>query len=83
MTSETIIAEWPKHNRETLWVCLDKYKGEPVLCCRTWYTDKGGHMRPGRSGLTVSVIHLPLLAKALCDAPVAAKAQILLQVGSK
>lgn len=79
MTSETIIAEWQKNSRETLRVRLDEYQGQPVICCRAWYADKDGNVRPGRGGLTVGVRHLPQLAKALDDALNAAKAFGLLE----
>ena len=82
MTSETIIAEWQKNRREILRVRLDEFKGQSVIDCRAWYADKEGNMRPGRGGLTISVRHLPQLAKALSDALNAAVARDLLE-GSK
>lgn len=80
MTSETIIAEWQKNSRETLRVRLDEHQGQPVICCRAWYVDKDGNKRPGRGGLTISVPHLPQLAKALGDALITAKASGLLEI---
>ena len=79
MTSETIIAEWQKNSREILRVRLDQYRGQPVICCRAWYADKNGILRPGRGGLTISVRHLPQLAMALGDALNAAIACGLLE----
>lgn len=80
MTSETIISEWQKNSRETLRVRLDEYQGQRVICCRAWYVDKDGNKRPGRGGLTISVRHLPQLARALDDALNAAKASGLLEI---
>ena len=79
MTGETIIAEWQKNSREVLRVRLDEFKGQPVICCRAWYADKNAILRPGRGGLTISVRHLPQLAKALGDALNAATACGLLE----
>lgn len=80
MTSETTIAEWQKNSRETLRVRLDEYQGQRVICCRAWYADKDGNLRPGGGGLTISVRHLPQLAKALNDALNAAKASGFLEI---
>ena len=60
-------------------VRLDEYQGQAVICCRAWYADKDGNMRPGRGGLTVGVKHLPQLAMALDDALKAAMACGLLE----
>ena len=73
--AEIVIAEWQKNSRETLRVRLDEYQGQRIVDCRAWYTDKAGNLKPGRGGLTVSVKHLPNLAKALGDALIAAKGQ--------
>ena len=79
MTSEIIIAEWQKNSREFLRVRLDEYQGQHVIDLRAWYGDKAGNLTPGRGGLTVSVKHLPQLAKALDDALKAANAYGLLE----
>ena len=68
MTEPVIIAAWPKNARETLMVRLDSYQGWPVVDQRAWYRDGDGALKPGRSGLTVSVRHLPALADALAKA---------------
>jgi hypothetical protein len=66
------IAEWPRNSRETLRVRLDTFNGQTIIDCRAWWYDADGALRPGRSGLTLSVRHLPVLsdalAKALADA---------------
>ena len=74
-----ICAEWQKNSRETMRVRLDEYQGEWIIDCRAWYADKDGNLRAGRGGLTLSVRHLPQLAKAVDDALIAAKASGLLE----
>ena len=76
--TETVIAEWPKNSRETLRVRLDEFQGQLVIDVRTWYADAAGKLKAGSGGLTVSVKHLPHLAKALGDALIAAKAHGML-----
>lgn len=68
MNSELIVAEWRKNSREILRVRFDSYKGQVVICCRAWYADSDCILKPGRTGLTVSVRHLPALASALAMA---------------
>ena len=76
-----IIAEWQKNSRETLRVQISEYKGQQLIDCRSWYADTNGNLKAGRGGLTISVRHLPQLAKALSDALNAATAQGLLAGG--
>lgn len=64
MTSEIIIAEWAKNQRERLRIRLDTYQSRTIVDCRCWYDD-GGTLKPGRAGLTISIRHLPQLAAAL------------------
>ena len=74
MTSEIIIAEWKKNDREMLRVRLDSFKDHPIVDCREWYKASDGTLKPGRAGLTVSIRHLPALATALVEAVKAAEA---------
>ena len=76
-----IIAEWQKNSCETLRVGLDKFLGHRLIDCRAWYADASENKKPGRGGLTISVRHLPQLAKALCDALNADTAQGMLESG--
>ena len=80
MSAEIIIAEWRKNSREILRVRIDSYKGQAVICCRAWYADSDGILKPGRVGLTVSIRHLPALASALAKAMEMASAAGLLTV---
>ena len=72
--TETVIAEWQKNSRETWHVRLDDFQSHRVIDCRAWYADVAGNKRPRCGGLTVSVLHLSQLAKALGEALIAAKA---------
>ena len=81
--TESVIAQWQQNTRETLRVHLAEYQGQHVIDCRAWYADAAGNKKPGRDGLTVSVRHLRQLAKVLCDALNAAKAQGLLEGGGE
>jgi hypothetical protein len=62
------LAEWPRNSRETVRVRLDRYSGQVVVDCRSWWRDANGELRPGKSGLTLSVRHLPALAAAMSSA---------------
>ena len=79
MTEPLIIASWRKNSRETLMVKLDTFKGASILDLRTWYEGGGGQLRPGRSGLTIAIRHLPRLSQALCEALATASASGLLE----
>ena len=68
-----MIAEWPRNSREMIRVRLDVFNGRDVVDVRTWYRSAEGEMKPGRSGLTLSVRHLPALAQALTRALVKAR----------
>jgi Transcriptional Coactivator p15 (PC4) len=63
--SPVTITEWPRNSRETMRVRLDMYQCRAVIDCRAWYAGPDGGFRPGRSGLTLGVKHLPALASAL------------------
>jgi hypothetical protein len=62
------VAEWPRNSRETMRVRLDHYQGNTVIDARAWYAGPDGELRPGRSGLTIGIKHLPALASALAMA---------------
>jgi len=53
-------------------VALDIYNGKHTVNARVWYRD-GGELKPGRSGITLSVKHLPALAEALAKAELYAR----------
>ena len=63
-----IVSTWPKNGREWLMVRLDLYKSHAVIDARNWYAGANGELKPGRSGLTLTIKHLPQLADALAKA---------------
>ncbi len=67
MSGEFIVASWPRNSRETIIVKLGEYQGNAVVDVRTWF-DGGDGLRPGRSGITLAVKHLPALATAITKA---------------
>ncbi|MBO1903981.1 transcriptional coactivator p15/PC4 family protein [Microvirga sp. 3-52] len=72
------LAEWPRNSRETLRVRLDSFNGQTIIDCRSWWSDANGELRPGKSGLTLAVRHLPDLPDALANALVHARSTGLL-----
>jgi hypothetical protein len=63
-----VIAEWPRNSREFVRVALDRFNNRFTIDVRSWWKDGEGNWRPGRSGLTLAVKHLPALADGLADA---------------
>jgi hypothetical protein len=63
-----IIAQWRRNARDTVMVRIDQFNGTAVIDIRAWWTSPTGELRAGRSGITMSVRHLPSLARALTDA---------------
>ncbi len=61
------IAEWPRNNRETVRVRIDRYNDVETIDLRTW-VDVQGALKPTRTGLTLAVKHLPALSQTLADA---------------
>ena len=66
-TVPTVVAEWPRSNRETVRVALDQYYGRAVIDVRTWF-DYGSGPRAGKAGITLTIKHLPMLVQALAEA---------------
>jgi hypothetical protein len=62
------LAEWKRNSRETLLVRLDRFNGQTIIDCRSWWSDANGELWPDKSGLTLAVRHLPDLADALAKA---------------
>jgi hypothetical protein len=62
-----IISEWERNSREIVRVALDQYNGQYTINVRVWYRD-GDEFKPGRSGLTLALKHLPKLATGLASA---------------
>jgi hypothetical protein len=60
-----LVTEWSRNQREVIRVSLDTYRGREVVDARVWWRDEQGKWKPGRSGLTLSLKHLPALANGL------------------
>ena len=65
--ADLIVAQWPRNGRETIIVKLGEYQGNAIVDVRTWF-DGGDGLKPGRSGITLAVRHLPVLADAMAKA---------------
>lgn len=63
-----VVASWPRNAREQIEVALDQYQDCRTIDLRTWFTSADGSQRPTRSGLSLSIKHLPALADALAKA---------------
>lgn len=77
-----VIAEWDRNAREIVRVALDQYKGRHTIDVRVWYCDdSGGALKPGRSGITLALKHLPDLSDAMAKALAQARQRGLLDEG--
>jgi Transcriptional Coactivator p15 (PC4) len=63
-----IIAQWELNSRESLRVELNEYRGTQLIGIRKWFAGASGVMTPGKSGINLSLKHLPRLAAAINDA---------------
>lgn len=59
-----IISEWDRNAREIVRVALDQFNGRHTVNVRVWYRD-GDSVKPSKTGITLSIKHLPQLATAL------------------
>ncbi len=78
-----VVAEWPRNGRESIRVSLDEYRGRQTIDLRCWWRDDDGNLRPGRSGLTLAVRHLPALADALAKALATARETGIIDIGGE
>lgn len=81
MSGEIIVSTWPRNARETIVVKLAEYQGNSVFDIRTWF-DGGDGLRPGRSGITLALKHLPQMAAAMAKALATATASGLIVADS-
>jgi Transcriptional Coactivator p15 (PC4) len=58
------VPEWDRNSREIVRVALDQYNGRHTINVRIWYCDDGV-VKPSKSGITLAVKHLPVLADAI------------------
>jgi hypothetical protein len=82
LTIPIIIAEWDRNKREVVRVELDQYNGRHTVNVRVWYRD-GDALKPGKTGITLAVKHLPALAEALVDAERCARQLDLIDGGEQ
>lgn len=59
---------WRNRKGEAVIVQLLEFEGQALVDARVNYTDKEGHLRPTRKGLSLVVRRLPELAAALAKA---------------
>lgn len=76
--SRVVIASWPRNARETIQVALDRYQDCDTIDLRTWFTAADGTERATKSGISLSVRHLPAVATAITAALVEARERGLL-----
>lgn len=75
-----ILAEWDRNAREVVRVALDCYNGRPTINARVWYRADDG-LQPSKSGITLTIKHLPALAEALAKAELHARELGLIEEG--
>ncbi len=66
-TFPVVVAEWERNAREVVRVALDCYRGAYTIDVRVWYFS-GRDLKPGKTGITLSVKHVTGLADALVKA---------------
>ena len=71
-TLPLVVAEWNRNASEVIRVALDQFNGRHTINVRVLYRD-GGSLKPGKSGITLSLSHLPPLAAAMGKALAAAR----------
>jgi hypothetical protein len=68
MSEPVIIAQWELNKREFLRVELHEFKGTQLIGIRKWFLGSDGAIAPGKSGINLSLKHLPRLAAGVNDA---------------
>lgn len=74
------ISEWDRNAREIVRVALDQFNGRYTVNVRVWYRD-GEIVKPSKTGITLSIKHLPQLATAMSLALAAAREAGLVDEG--
>jgi hypothetical protein len=83
MVELACIAEIRKNARETLRITLDQFKGYSLITLRVWERDRGGELRPTKSGVTCRVGLLPKISHAIGRALTEAEQRGLIIPGSE
>jgi hypothetical protein len=76
MSTKTLpvtVAQWSRNAKDTVMIRIDQFNGTTVIDIRSWRKSTDGELRPGRSGITMSVRHIPALASALTNAETTAR----------
>ena len=76
MSSQTfpiIVAQWSRSANGTVMIKIDQFNSTMVIDIREWWMSSTGELRQGPKGITMSVRHLPLLARALAKADATAR----------
>lgn len=77
--SRTVIGQWKRNSREQIIVSLDEYQGHPVFDIRAWYLGVDDTLKPGKSGICLSIAqHLEPMQTCLAEAVEVAREQGLL-----
>lgn len=66
--NRAVVASWPRNACETVQVALDRYQSCDTIDVRCWFKAADGSLRPTRTGITLTIGHLPQLAAALAAA---------------
>jgi hypothetical protein len=61
-------AEIERNSHEVLRMRIDEFNGRTVVDLRSWFRAADGELKPGRTGLTLSVRHLEKLAEGFGEA---------------
>lgn len=59
---------WRNRRGEAVIIQLREFEGRAIVDARVNFTDKEGHLRPTKKGLSIAVKRLPDLAAALAKA---------------
>jgi hypothetical protein len=68
-----VIAQWRRGANDTVMIKIDQFNSTVVIDIREWWMSPTGELRPGPKGITMSVRHLPSLARALTKAETTAR----------
>jgi hypothetical protein len=64
---------WRNRRGEAVIVCLREYEGRVLIDCRVHFTNKEGKLQPTSKGLSLVVLRLPDLVRAVTKALAKAK----------
>jgi Transcriptional Coactivator p15 (PC4) len=59
------LPKWDRNRREVVRVALDFSNDKHTINARVWFRDDDDVLKPGKTGITLAVRHLPALANAM------------------